>query len=334
MRRSALMVVPAVVLTGLAAQATQNVTIFERLNLLDARTASGEARVGELRAQIGSADSELDARWQGVDVAARAAQPIRAQVNRALGSWLVAFRAAGREASEGPAACADSARLLEYAAPLALPARLQDVDVIRRADEEAVAYRAILARRSSLAVELARTEASVQTARDGRELVVVDAREGGAQSDLVATDERFVARLKLLPSADPDFDFHRFKGTLQRPLSGEVDHAFGAQAALVRANGWTWKAADREVRATGAGVVVFAEAFEGWGLVVAVDHGGGYRSLYAHLASSQVRPGDRVERGAILGPTGSTGSLDGPRLYFELRKDGRPVDPAPWFVQP
>lgn len=334
MRKAPFVAVPAIVLAAVAASAGQNVTIFERLNLLDARAAVGESHLDELRTRIAATDAELDARWETVDVAARAAQPIRVEVNQTLASWLGAFRASQREAPDGPVARADSGRLLEYAAPHALPARLHDIDVIRRADEERAAYDAIVMRRTALGVELAQTQAAVASARDGRDHVVTTAQGGGAQADLAATAQQFGARLELLPGADPEFDFHRFKGTLQRPMSGEPDHTFGAQAPLVRPEGWTWRGVEKEVRATGAGQVVFAETFEGWGLVVVVDHGGGYRSVYAHLGRVDVRPGDRVERAGVIGQSGVSGSLDGPRLYFELRKDGTPIDAAPWFVQP
>jgi septal ring factor EnvC (AmiA/AmiB activator) len=78
------------------------------------------------------------------------------------------------------------------------------------------------------------------------------------------------------------------------------------------------------------GVVSFAEPFAGLGLLVIVDHGQGAVSLYGHLASRAVTRGDRVAAGQALGTTG-TSPLGNPELYFELRIDGRPVDPVQWL---
>jgi len=62
------------------------------------------------------------------------------------------------------------------------------------------------------------------------------------------------------------------------------------------------------------------------------DHGGGVLSVYAHLSALLAGEGDEVLRGQTLGKIGETGSLRGPYLYFELRVDGAPVDPAGWLA--
>ena len=65
--------------------------------------------------------------------------------------------------------------------------------------------------------------------------------------------------------------------------------------------------------------------------LVIVDHGEGYHSLVAHLGSVAVKDGDVVGAGAPLGAVGDTGSLQGTQLYFEIRHDGTPQDPAGWL---
>ncbi|RME20690.1 MAG: M23 family metallopeptidase, partial [Deltaproteobacteria bacterium] len=85
------------------------------------------------------------------------------------------------------------------------------------------------------------------------------------------------------------------------------------------------------VRAVYSGKVVFADWFEGYGLMVVIDHGGGYFSLYAHLDRLEVSKGQKVRKGQLLGGVGETGSLKGPYLYFEIRNRGKPVDPAKWI---
>ena len=78
------------------------------------------------------------------------------------------------------------------------------------------------------------------------------------------------------------------------------------------------------------GVVAFADTFAGFGRLVILDHGGQTFSLYGNLATLDVEKGARIEQGRMLGsvgvaPTGAAG------LYFELRIEGRPVDPQLWL---
>jgi len=85
------------------------------------------------------------------------------------------------------------------------------------------------------------------------------------------------------------------------------------------------------VRAAAGGRVRVAWSPAGYGLYVVVDHGGGIGTLYGHLESTAVLSGDAVAPGAELGRVGSTGLSTGPHLHFEVRRGGRPVDPAPWL---
>lgn len=81
------------------------------------------------------------------------------------------------------------------------------------------------------------------------------------------------------------------------------------------------------VVATGAGRVVFAGRDRGYGRLVEVDHGDGYRTRYAHLARVLVRAGESVERGDVIGEVGRSGLATGPNLHYEILLDGRPVNP-------
>jgi murein DD-endopeptidase MepM/ murein hydrolase activator NlpD len=87
------------------------------------------------------------------------------------------------------------------------------------------------------------------------------------------------------------------------------------------------------IRAAGPGRVVEAAEDRVYGLYVLLDHGGGYRSLYAHASQLMVEPGDRVERGEVIGLTGSSGRSSAPHLHFEILRDGEPLDPLT-LVQP
>lgn len=85
-----------------------------------------------------------------------------------------------------------------------------------------------------------------------------------------------------------------------------------------------------EVSATGAGRVVFAGRMRGYGLTIDIDHGGGVVTRYAHLSeiAGNVQDGARVKAGDQIGAVGATGLVSGPNLHYEVRVDGRPVDPT------
>ncbi|WP_417496400.1 murein hydrolase activator EnvC family protein [Maricaulis sp.] len=86
------------------------------------------------------------------------------------------------------------------------------------------------------------------------------------------------------------------------------------------------------VMAAGDGEVVFSGwGYHGstrWGLLVAIDHGEGWTSLYAHLSEAMVEPGERVRGGETIGQIGTSGNATGPHVHLELRHDGVPVDPT------
>lgn len=82
------------------------------------------------------------------------------------------------------------------------------------------------------------------------------------------------------------------------------------------------------VRSVDAGMVTFAGIQDGFGKVVYVQHDDGRRTtVYAHLSRIDVRSGHAIEQGASIGAVGSTGLSTGPHLHFEVREDGKPVDP-------
>lgn len=85
------------------------------------------------------------------------------------------------------------------------------------------------------------------------------------------------------------------------------------------------------VPAANRGVVVLARYFGIYGNTVVLDHGLGLASLYSHLSSIDVKEGDRVERGQVLGRTGATGLAGGDHLHFTTLVRGLPVDPREWW---
>ncbi len=86
-----------------------------------------------------------------------------------------------------------------------------------------------------------------------------------------------------------------------------------------------------DVEAVAAGQVRFAGWFRGYGKLVILDHGDEYFTISGHLADIQVEVGDEVESRGVIGTVGETGSLSGPRLYFEVRHGREPQDPCGWL---
>ncbi len=126
----------------------------------------------------------------------------------------------------------------------------------------------------------------------------------------------------------------KLKGRLPWPLpSGHIVASFGSRPApgLPRLAGVELAPRKtREVRAIASGQVRYADWFGGYGLMLIVDHGDGVISVYAHNDALYREVGDWVEQGEPLALAGSTGWSSRVRLYFELRDNGRPVNPKLW----
>ena len=122
-------------------------------------------------------------------------------------------------------------------------------------------------------------------------------------------------------------------GGLGWPASGTLLAGFGAAMPDGRrSDGFLIGAsAGTPVRSVDDGTVVYAEWMTGYGLLLIVDHGNGYMSLYAHNDSLLKGAGDRVRKGDSVGTVGASGGHGRPALYFELRRNGAPVNPGVWL---
>ncbi len=127
------------------------------------------------------------------------------------------------------------------------------------------------------------------------------------------------------------------KGRLPFPVEGAVRYGFGRTVdpefgTQVLRNGIQFEARrGSPVRAVGDGRVLFAGWFRGYGQIVILDHGARSVTVSGYLDELSVQAGDDVSRGDPVGTVGDTGSLSGPGLYFELRHEGKPVDPRAWL---
>jgi septal ring factor EnvC (AmiA/AmiB activator) len=131
--------------------------------------------------------------------------------------------------------------------------------------------------------------------------------------------------------------FAALRGRLSWPADGRVVAEYGPQVnprfgTKTFRNGIDIEAGEgSNIAAVFPGHVVYTGWFRGYGNLIIVDHGGEYYTVYAHAADIRVTEGDEVKQGQIIGTVGDTGSLQGPRLYFEVRHEGKPQDPTQWL---
>jgi septal ring factor EnvC (AmiA/AmiB activator) len=138
----------------------------------------------------------------------------------------------------------------------------------------------------------------------------------------------------LFPDSVP---FRDMKGLLPWPADGELTLTFGriknpGSNTYTRHRGFDFEApAGTEIRSVHDASVIYCDWFRGYGKLVILSHDGGYSSVYAHCSEILVQKGDLVRAGQPIALIGETGSLKGPFLYFEIRENGKPVDPDLWL---
>jgi septal ring factor EnvC (AmiA/AmiB activator) len=136
-----------------------------------------------------------------------------------------------------------------------------------------------------------------------------------------------------LPASPASQPFAALRGQLTMPIEGKPINRFGAiRNADLRWRGWLIPAEQGDpIRAVHGGRVIFADWLRGQGLLLVVDHGDEWLSLYAQNHSLLRAVGDWVSSGEVLSRAGATGGSEMNGLYFEIRHQGEPVDPADWF---
>jgi septal ring factor EnvC (AmiA/AmiB activator) len=191
----------------------------------------------------------------------------------------------------------------------------------------------------------AREVAALEQSRDERRAVVAkldaDIRVGRAAVTKLRSEEQrladLVKRLSEVMAGFPvetDEPFASLKGKLTWPVQGRLAGDYGQPrgTGTVKWNGVLLEtAAGTPVRAVYHGRVAFADWLPGLGLLVIVDHGGGYMSLYGHNEALLKESGDWVEPGEAIAQVGDTGGQSRAGLYFEIRYNGEPVNPHAWI---
>jgi len=245
----------------------------------------------------------------------------------------------------------DTGRLLAYSTQLQ-NVRVSRIDRVRnllaalaklKVDTEAAANALAIVRQqesenlAALAIERQRRASIVKELR--AELAKVESKIEDLGKDRHEIED-LLAKLRdvigdvpsLLPQDRP---FAESRGHLARPVAGGINIPFGQQAGGGRASAGVLIAADTgtQIRAVARGRVAFADWLRGYGLLMILDHGDGYMSLYGRCESLNKTEGDWVEDGQVLATVGDSGGSGESGLYFELRHRGQALDPAAWWAQ-
>jgi septal ring factor EnvC (AmiA/AmiB activator) len=141
--------------------------------------------------------------------------------------------------------------------------------------------------------------------------------------------------LRDIPAASGKYkSLHELKGKLRWPVAGKIVRRYGSRQAAGKISSRGVQIASdagSDVHAIARGRVVFADWLRGFGLLLIIDHGDGYMSLYGHNSSLYKEVGATVAGNEVIAAVGNSGGLSLPGLYLELRRNGRPFDPGPWF---
>jgi len=155
-------------------------------------------------------------------------------------------------------------------------------------------------------------------------------------SSLPITDEELAVNVgqnrdQIQGNSEFKGDFTTLKGSLPWPVKGRLAQSFGSPRADSRWDGVLIEANEgTDIKAVTEGKVVYAEWKMGYGMLLIIDHGHGYMTLYAFNQSLYKHEGDWVEAGDVIATVGQSGGRSQAGLYFGIRQNGTPVDPLEW----
>jgi len=178
--------------------------------------------------------------------------------------------------------------------------------------------------------------ASIREEKESRQRALKDLEQAAVrlQKMIEELSRRSAGKSKQAPAGS---GLESMRGKLDWPVKGQVIGGFGKtkhhefSTEIFRKGLEIEAPVGEEIRAVEKGKVVFADRFSGYGKMLIIDHGDRYYTVYAHLSDFLKKSGDSVQRGEAVALVGDSDSLAGSKLYFEMRKDGKSIDPAPWF---
>ena len=349
-------------------------TADERLKKVRQRRESLERELQRLKSQektlLGEVERlELEVRLRSEEL--REAQILLQKTNAELDATLRRVRELEKSLAESRPVLAARARALYKLGELSYVRLLLSVDrpsdifrgyrfvttLARRDNERIAAFRADLLalaatrdqleRRTQEALSLRETLEKTRRGLEGdrrrktallKQIVEQKETHAAYVQELEQAESKLQALIQGLTEGDVSVPVTAFRGSLPWPADGRVRVPFGRRKhpkfdVYTLQNGIDIEAPlEAPVAAVHEGTVVFAEHFKGYGLMVVLDHGGKHHSLYAHLGEIRVAAGRKVAAGDVIGLVGP--GLEEPGLYFEMRFQGRPENPADWLRRP
>ena len=227
-------------------------------------------------------------------------------------------------------------------------ARLQQMEAFQRSLAELAALEQDMAaqqdKRQALVANVEQQARKLDRTRQQRRELIArlnqDIRMAGGEMEKLQADEKQLQNLLAsirqaindIPLSNLDAKpFPELKGQLPWPLQGKLLNRYGSQR---QAGVWDGVLIDaregQSIRSISHGRVVFSDWLRGYGLLIIVDHGDGYMSLYAFNQSLYKEVGDWVHAGEDIAAAGASGGRDNAGLYFGIRRHGKPVNPAAW----
>lgn len=309
--------------------------VARRLRQIDTDLQANREQLGELQAKQQNQVRQLASQRAGLSADARAAYVMgrQQQVKLLLNQ-------------ERPAAIG---RALTYFGYLSR-ARLQQIEAVRTTLQQLRDLEQAIGDKNRELGELRlrqeqQTRQLQEQKRSREKLLLALARElesQGGELKRLKNDEQQLEKLvaslqQVLEDIPTDSGeqraFKALKGSLRWPAHGELVRRFGSQRG---SSGLKWQGVliaapeGGQVRAISAGRVAFADWMRGFGLLLIIEHGDGYMSLYGHNQALYKEVGEWVDTGDVVATLGASGGQSEPGLYFELRHKGRPVDPVKW----
>ena len=315
-----------------------------------------DGEIGERRRSLNAAEAELERQQRALDTLQQQRDQAAERLQRerqALAALVRAIHAAGREEQLKQLLAQDSVdalsramvyqRYLQQDRQARAEALIATLKVLADAEAALETQRAVAARSR---IEQQEALQALQSRRAERERLMADIdrrhRDGKARQRLLGRDEaQLSALLESLRDVFADIPddlgqqlaISGLKGRLPRPLGGPLRSAYAGTLPDGRpSKGWWIEAeAGEAVRAIAHGRVAFADWMRGYGLLLILDHGEGFMSLYAGGDALLAEAGDWIEAGQPVANAGSSGGFARSGLYFELRRGGQALDPAAWL---
>lgn len=248
---------------------------------------------------------------------------------------------------EQPAELARTLRYYDYFNRARADQIEQYSQTIRQIEENEIQINEQLISQQHARQELEQQHQALTESKQKRHTVLVrlqgDIGQKGQQLDKMLADrQRLEELLSSVQEAIADLDLpdatipiSQLKGKLPWPASGKIVHSFGVKDSSSGApwNGVLINAKEgADVHAVHYGRVVFADWLRGFGLLLILDHGNGYMSLYGHNQSIYKETGDWVNSNDVIGSVGNSGGHNDAGLYFEIRHNGKPQNPKTWIL--